>query len=136
MFKTVSPTRPTAVAIFLLFFFLSLRANAEQIQIFAAGQTGEEIMELEIDGQLVASFAVDLGAETGDFRMFEYETNVAPQSIRLLFNNDLFEPPIDRNLRVDAIVIDGTRYETEDESVYSVGSHRPEDGCARGLQAK
>ena len=120
-----------AVAIFLAAVPSTL---ADEITVVAAGQSGEEIFELEIDGQIVGSFNANSGASSGQFESFTFTTVTSPRSIRILFNNDLFAPPIDRNLRVDAVIIDSIRYETEDESVFSVGSHRAADGCAGGYK--
>lgn len=106
------------------------------IQIRAAGSTGEEIAELQIDGQTVATFNnVGGDANNGVFETLSYNGNgVDPNLIRVVFTNDLYEPDqgIDRNLRVDSIIVDGVTYETEDPSVFSTGTWKPEDGITPG----
>ena len=96
------------------------------IEIRAAGSTGEESMELQINGQVVATFDnVGGDANAGVFESFNYDADgVDPSLVRIAFTNDLYQPDqgIDRNLRVDSITIDGTIYQTEDTSVYSTGT--------------
>ncbi len=107
------------------------------IEILAAGTTGEEIIELEIDGQFVAQYAlVDGDANSGQFISYFYtdENGTPINKIKVKFINDLNNGTIDRNVRVDAIIVDGIRFESEDETVFSVGTWRTEDGCAPGFK--
>ncbi len=109
------------------------------IDIIAAGVLGEEQMSLQIDGQTVQTWT-DLGgnAYQGQFLTFSYSdaNPVTADQVRVTFDNDFYDPAngIDRNLRVDAIVIDGTRFETEDPLVYSTGTWRPSDGATPGFR--
>lgn len=108
------------------------------IQIRAAGSTGQETMELQINGQVVATFN-DVGgdAEAGLFQTFNYAADgVDPSLVRVAFTNDLYLPDqgLDRNLRVDSVIIDGTTYESEDTSVFSTGTWKPEDGITPGFR--
>ena len=54
--------------------------------------------------------------------------------IRIEFVNDLFDPDngIDRNVRIDAIAIDGVRFETESSDVFSTGTWLSADGISPG----
>lgn len=99
------------------------------IQILAAGQVGQEAMALRIDGREVFRWS-DVGgnAANGDFNEFIYRApdKVQAKSIQVAFTNDRFAPPIDHNLRVDKIIVDGVTYQTESPSVFSTGTYRPE----------
>ncbi|QDT07916.1 Soluble aldose sugar dehydrogenase YliI precursor [Rubripirellula lacrimiformis] len=95
------------------------------IEIFAGGSTGNELMELEINGQIVDTWFV-LGTDAEADRLYSYsvdDQNVAIEDIRINFVNDLYDPSqgIDRNLRVDRIVVDGVTYQSEDSSVFASG---------------
>jgi glucose/arabinose dehydrogenase len=104
-----------------------------QIQILAAGSTNQETIELQIDGSTVRTFQ-NLGGDafSGDFVTLTHTVNgdVSADQIRIAFTNDLYDPAngIDRNPRIDAILIDGTRYETEDPTVFSTGTWTDADG--------
>ncbi len=106
------------------------------IQIFAAGSTGDELMELEVNGQIVSTwFVAGTDAEAGRFYNYDYDVDgIAPSSIRVNFVNDLYDPArgIDRNLRVDYIRVDGVNYQAEDPAVFSTGTWLPGDGIQPG----
>ena len=95
------------------------------IDIWAAGQTAQERMELQIGSQVVASWLLDnTDANADQFRLFQYDQDgVAPDDIRINFVNDFYDETngIDYNLRVDRIVVDGVTYQTEDPSVFADG---------------
>ena len=108
------------------------------IAIYAAGSENDEQMLLQIDGNTVATFD-DVGgnAGAGVFETYTYDADgITPDQVRIVFTNDLWDPAngIDRNLRVDKIVLDGTTYETEDPSVFSTGTWLPEDGVQPGFR--
>lgn len=108
------------------------------IVITAAGTTGEERMELQIDGVTVKAWdAVGGDAYGGVLRTFTYETDeiITADRVRVAFTNDLYEPGVvDRNLRVDSIRINGVRFETESTTVFSTGTWKPEDGIVPGFR--
>jgi hypothetical protein len=99
------------------------------IQIYAAGRTGEENMDLIIDNETVASY-INVGGDyfEGDFEVFTYEYNAAvtPERIRVFFANDTWG----RDIRVDKITINGAVYESEE--AYSTGAWNEADGCTEG----
>lgn len=103
------------------------------IQIIAAGNTNEERVELEIDGTIVAVFE-NLGGDAyaGQFVTLDYSAPIANpiNVLRVRFTNDLFIEGFDRTVRIDAVIINGQRFETEAPSVFSSGSWRELDGCA------
>ncbi|MGI9429352.1 MAG: carbohydrate-binding domain-containing protein, partial [Bythopirellula sp.] len=107
------------------------------IEIQAAGWTGEEALDLEIDGNVVASFAnVGGDAQNGVFESLSY-THTGPVSIdqvRVAFNNNgVAAGGGDRNLRVDKVTLDGQDFETEAPSVFSVGTAVFGVGCTSGF---
>ena len=106
---------------------LEARQMLSTVQIFAAGSTGAEEIQLSIDGNTVATFNdLGTGANAGDFRTLTFNTDelVAADQIRIEFVNDLYDPAngIDRDVRIDAIVVDGARFETEASTVFSTGT--------------
>jgi glucose/arabinose dehydrogenase len=114
------------------------RIMLSTIQIFAAGSIGGEQMQLQIDGTPVQTWNVPAGANTESFQEYTYVTpnRVTADNVQIHFLNDVYEPGngIDTNLRVDAIQIDGVRFETEAPSVFSTGSWLPADGLQPGFR--
>ena len=116
-------------------------SNHLNIEIYAAGSTGDELMELEINGQIVETWFVNgTDAENGQFFPYVVDLDgVSADDIRINFVNDLYDPAagIDRNLRVDRIVVDGVTYETENSAVFSEGTFVDGVGITSGnLQAE
>ncbi|WP_342190392.1 carbohydrate-binding domain-containing protein [Stieleria varia] len=96
-------------------------ATGAVIEIIARGESGTENFDLVVDGRRVDVFDV-----TDQFETYTYTAgkNVSANQIRVEYNTDEFVVPgvNDRNLIVDAIVINGVRYETEVPSTYSAGT--------------
>lgn len=96
------------------------------IEVFAAGATGTEQANLYVNGQVVGQYSNIGGSYDGtSYVRYVYNspTKVKPEDVRIAFVNDGRTPSgADRNLRVDAITIDGRRYETEAASTYSSGT--------------
>lgn len=117
---------------------LEPRVLLSTVELFAAGDVGNELMQLQVDEVAVQTWRLGTGAAQGNFQRFVYETpeTLAPNRIRVAFLNDSYDPAngIDANLRLDAMVLDGIRYETESPSVFSTGTWRPEDGVAPGFR--
>ena len=108
--------------------------NVLPITIYAAGQTGEESMELRIDGEAVAAWH-QIGGDVSNrvFQEFVFDTDqpIDPSRIEVAFTNDLYRPgEIDRNLMVDRIDIHGTSYESEAPNVLSNGTWDKDIGFA------
>jgi len=117
---------------------LETRMMLSTVSIIAGGTTNQEIVELEIGGQTVASFSeLGSGAFDGQLqtRTFTTADRVTADDVRVTFTNDLFDEATgtDRNVRVDAIIIDGVRFEAEDESVFSTGTFLDADGIEPGF---
>ena len=102
------------------------------VQIFAAGDLGGEEFALQIDGQTVEQFTVSQDLSTFDFQT---DQAISADQVSIVFLNDQFDPAngIDSNLIVDAIEIDGIRFETESSSVFSTGTFLSEDGITPGF---
>ena len=117
---------------------LEQRQMLSTVQIFAAGTTGQEQIQLFVEDEFVASYNnLGNGANSGTFRTRTYTTpeTLTADDIRIEFVNDVFDEAngIDRNARIDAITIDGVRFETESSGVFSTGTWLPEDGIAPGF---
>ncbi len=108
------------------------------VQVIAAGVENTETMQLEIDG-VIAQTWDNIGGDAyaGQFETFTYNTpeTLDVSQIRINFTNDVFDPDngIDSNLRVDAILVDGVRYEAEADSVFSTGTWTAADGVSPGF---
>ncbi|MFK8113167.1 MAG: DUF4347 domain-containing protein [Rubripirellula sp.] len=108
------------------------------ISIRAAGDRGEEQMQLQIDGVTVASWDnIGGNASANDFLTFTHDVDgISANQIRVVFTNDLYDPAngIDRNLRVDNITVDGRTFETESSDVFSTGTWKAADGVTPGFR--
>ena len=118
---------------------LEPRQMLSTVQIFAAGTTGAESIDLQIDGTTVATYTgLGNGASQQAYTAFNFETDetISADQVRVAFTNDLFDPAngIDRNVRIDRVVIDGATFETEDPSVFSTGTWKRADGVAPGFR--
>lgn len=117
---------------------LEQRMMLSTVQLLAAGADGTEQMQLQINGSAVQTWTLPSGATEGAFQPFIYESadTVTADQIRVEFLNDRYDPAnnIDSNLRLDAVVIDGQRFETEDPSVFSTGSWLAADGIVPGFR--
>ena len=115
------------------------RQMLSTVDVFAAGVTNEETIELQIGGQTVETFQ-NLGGDAyaGEFIKLSYSSGepVDSSQIRIAFTNDLFdaENGIDRNVRIDKIVVDGETIETESANVFSTGTWKAEDGVQPGFR--
>ena len=117
------------------FAYSSADPTGSQILFYAAGSTGEEELDLIVDGRTVSSYQ-SIGGDY-DLREFVPYWFVHPNQldisdIELAFTNDQLTP-VDRNLRIDAVALDGVRYETEDLSTLSTGTWQPLVGIQPGF---
>ncbi|QDV63846.1 DUF4347 domain-containing protein [Crateriforma conspicua] len=104
------------------------------ITVEAAGSTGEEIFELLVDGEVVASWAATTELQSYHFDTSGYVGAIDPSRVQVRFTNDLYLPDqgIDRNLLVDKVIIDGVSIESESSSTFSSGTWLPGDGIVSG----
>ncbi len=105
------------------------------IELFAAGLEGSEEIFLEIDGSSVQRYGLPQSPNfwSGEVRWtrytYQHNASVRPGQVRVLFNNDLYvEGQIDRNVKLQRVVIDGVSYPTTDPAVVSLGSAQG-DSC-------
>ena len=118
---------------------LEERQMLSSVDVFAAGFMNDETIELQIDGQVVQTWT-DIGgdAENGVFQKYSYNTtdSIDPSQIRIAFTNDNYDPEngIDRNVRIDKIVVNGETIETESADVFSTGTWKAEDGIVAGFR--
>ncbi len=118
---------------------LEPRHMMAMVQVFAAGETHQETIQLLIDRVPVATWNnVGGNVLTNQFATYAHTTAgiLTPDRVRVAFTNDLYDPVtgLDRNVRIDAIAIDGVRFETEAPNVYSTGTWRAEDGVVPGFR--
>jgi hypothetical protein len=107
------------------------------INVYAAGATNQESIQLRIDDAVVQTWN-NLGgnADSGQFVELTYSTAqiVEPSQIKIAFTNDAIVNGADRNVRVDRIVVDGQTVQTESALVFSTGTWKPADGVSPGFR--
>lgn len=118
---------------------LSKYRHSLSLTIFAAGQTNEEQMRLVVNDQVVATWNnIGGNANTGVFATYTFAvaSSVTADQVRIEFTNDVYDPVrgIDRNLRIDRIVLNGTTIQTESPQVFSTGTWLPEDQIVAGFR--
>ncbi len=119
---------------------LEARQLLATLQVYAAGVTNDETIQLQLAGQTVQTWS-NLGGDAyaGQFVTLTHNSSgpISANDVRIVFTNDIYDPDnnYDRNVRIDAIAIDGIRFETEAPNVYSTGTWKPEDGIAPGFRS-
>ncbi len=101
------------------------------IVVMAGGSTGEEIVELTINGELVARWT-GLSATPQPLTAV-IEEPVEIERLRVHFTNDRRRPR-DRDVRVDYVEIDGQRYQSEAPANRSDGRWSTGAGCSEGYK--
>ncbi|WP_083435096.1 DUF4347 domain-containing protein [Rhodopirellula islandica] len=109
------------------------------ISVRAAGTTGDEQMQLQINGDVVQTWNnIGGNADTRQFQTFTYNgaVDLAIDEVRVAFTNDLYQPEqgIDRNLVVDSITANGVTIESENANTFGTGTWQEEDGVAPGFR--
>jgi hypothetical protein len=97
----------------------------------AAGDTGLELIELQIDQAPVATFALSTSFE--DYA-YVHHVPIALERVRVAFVNDGYNPPLDLNATIDWLALDGTLHQTEDPAVFSVGAWDDASLCGPGFK--
>lgn len=109
------------------FQFADSPSQGSRFEVFAAGSEGSERMELWLGGTQ-ANVWTNIGGDPGENQFLRYTFNASEQvdisDVEIRFTNDLYldDGAVDRNLRVDRIVLDGVTYETEAADVFSTGT--------------
>lgn len=117
--------------------------DGDRIEFSALGTTGDEIVELVIDGQVVDSFGFNNAGVTQNFSFESSDSNVSIEDVRIQFVNDFFDANqgIDRNAQIfEYRVIDGatgntTVANTNDSNVLSDGIFVAGEGITSGFGA-
>lgn len=96
------------------------------VEIFAAGETGNEAFNLLLDGNVVQTFeSVGGDFESRQFERFVFDADgpVTADRVEIEFINDNFNASTgrDNNLFVDRIVVDGNTFEAEDSETFHTG---------------
>ena len=111
---------------------LEPRMMLSTVQIFASGTQGGEQLQLQIDGNVAETFTIGVGTDILNDQTFFFETNgtITADDVRIEFLNDSFNATTgaDSNLIVDAIEVDGVRFETESSTTFSTGTFLNADG--------
>ena len=113
-------------------------AQTSTLVAHAAGSTGTELLELQVDGVTISAELVPAtgnvfsNAATTTPVEFDVPAGLDYGQIRLAFNNDGSVEGVSRDLRVDRIELDGTTYETNDMVIESTGSFS-EGTCRQGF---
>lgn len=107
--------------------------GSTEVKVFAAGQTTSEVIELEVNGQVVANYNLGVaGSVVGDYAadifvelQWSIPADIDVDVVRVNFVNDLYDPAngIDYNVKVDRIEVNGSPYETESPAVFSTGTY-------------
>jgi glucose/arabinose dehydrogenase len=105
--------------------YLQYGAANSTVQIRAAGATGQEQMQLIIAGQVVATYN-NVGGNFNNrtFVTFNYtHTSAIPlNQVRVAYTNDgLTSAGVDKNLRIDAVVLDGVTAQAEAPTTFTTG---------------
>ena len=105
---------------------LEPRMMLSTVQIFASGSEGGEQLQLQINGNVAETFQISAPSNILNDQTFSFETpeTITADDVRIVFLNDAFNANtgFDSNLTVDAIVVDGNRFETESSSTFSTGT--------------
>ena len=110
-------------------------STSSPIKIRAEGNQGDEDINLEINGEVVARFdAISANAATYTYQLSQPTTI---NSVRVNFTNDNgVQGANDRWVIVDYIEIGGTRYESEASNVRSLGVWTSGAGCSEGYKQR
>ena len=114
--------------------------NQTLITAQARGTTGDEVLQLVIDGQVVQEFNVTNTGGLADFQ-FTADGSVSADRIQIRFVNDFFDAAnnIDRNLIVETLILENLRsggvvsFATNSPSTFSTGTFTDADGIVDGL---
>ena len=98
----------------------------------ASGTSGEEIVQLEIDGSIVETYRLsDYGVQPGDIYtgtfaqiIYQHTEEIDPSKVRFIFINDQVDPVtgIDYDLGIDNFKVGGITYQSESPATFSTGS--------------
>ena len=96
-------------------------SSVTRIRVDAIGETGQEILQLQIDGQAVQDFTFDSAGQE-QVLLFETDAAVDSSQVNLVFLNDAFDPAtgFDRNVDVSQFqVID---VDSDSREIFNIGT--------------
>jgi len=106
-------------------------SESSTITIYARGNTGEEDMELTVNGQSLKSWN---NIQAGDnYLPFSVEV-IDETTISSIRVNSRSGQPWEHALIIDKIIIDGTTYQSEDSNTESYGAWTESTKCAEGYK--
>ncbi|MEL7158388.1 MAG: DNRLRE domain-containing protein, partial [Actinomycetota bacterium] len=114
-------------------------SGSATIDVIAVGRVGGETIDLLIDGTVVKTWTIGYdNAEfynSPNFGTYSYTHNeaIAAADIRVAFTNNSGSGATDKDVRIDAIVVNGTRYESEDPGVLGTGVWVNGANCSAGF---
>ena len=98
-------------------------ATGDQVVVRALGRSGNEVMQLRIDGNAVESWTVNTTWE-------EFTVTVPDAAAIDMLEVQYVNDASGRDLRVDYVELAGDRYQSESPNTYSLGTHVGTSGCA------
>ncbi len=131
-------------ALFVVFFaVISVMGALSQGQAYAAtnatvnvrarGATGQEQIQLRVDGVTKATWNVTTALQT--YR-YVHPTSVGANSLRVYFvNNGNTSTGADKNVIIDYVDVNTQRFQTETSTTFSDGSWTSTTDCAPGYKA-
>ena len=115
---------------------LEPRVMLSTVQLSIAGQTNQEIVDVLVNDQVIGTINnVGGDAGAGQFVSYQFNTAADAENVKVRFRNDSNTNGVDRNVRLQFITVDGTRFNTDAPDVYSTGTWRASDGCAPGFKS-
>ena len=120
-----------------------LNNNGDRIEFEALGTTGQEVVELVVRDETVASFNLNSAGVRQTFSFESDSSDLSIEDVRIEFVNDLFDPGagVDRNVQIfeyrliDDATGDVTEAQTTDGNVLSDGIFVAGVGITSGLGA-
>ncbi len=92
---------------------------ADNMTVWASGSTGDERLEIHVDGKAVAS--LELTTEMDGYSVM-IPTGTELLSIQVAFVNDAYRDGYDRNVTVDRVIFNGVESPSEAEATYADGA--------------
>ncbi|MEN1681219.1 MAG: PQQ-dependent sugar dehydrogenase [Planctomycetota bacterium] len=119
-------------------YFDFAQGDASIVEVLAIGVTASETVAIEVDGQQVATFE-NVGGSRFNRRFvnlrYAHTGPLSPDQVRVVLvdgTNNQFGN--DRNAIIDAVILDGQRFEMESPDIFSVGSWSTDNACGPGFK--
>lgn len=120
------------------FQYRAIAPTDRTIEVLVAGSTNSETIQLRIGATTVANYTVTKGSYTGGvYQSFRYTHTAAvnPAQVQVAFTNDgRTSTNADRNVRIDGILVNGVKYESESSETYTTGTGEALTGITPGYK--